>query len=57
MFDAGLEGFEGGMTAQKYISITGASKATATRDLKELETLNVLISYGGGRNTHYNLNL
>lgn len=57
MLDAGPEGFEGGMTAKKYISITRASKATATRDLQELAESGVLLAAGGGRSTHYVLNL
>jgi Fic family protein len=55
MLDAGPEGFEGGMTAKKYISITKASKATATRDLQMLVELNVLQLAGGGRSTSYTL--
>lgn len=57
MFDAGPEGFEGGMNAKKYISITKTSKATATRDLQYLFEHNILIAKGGGRSTHYALNL
>lgn len=57
MLDAGIEGFQGGMTAKKYISITKTSKATATRDLQELSYLKILIAAGSGRNVHYNLNL
>lgn len=55
MFDAEPEGFVGGMTAKKYISITKASKATATRDLQALENLGILQIAGGGRSTHYYL--
>jgi Fic family protein len=51
------KGFEGGMSAQKYMSITGASKATATRDLQDLATQGLLAPFGGGRSTRYNLNL
>lgn len=36
MLDGRSESFLGGMSAQKYMSITGCSKATATRDLSEL---------------------
>lgn len=57
MLDAGPNGFEGGMTANKYISITKTSKATATRDLQNLTDLKVLLNKGGGRNTHYLLNM
>lgn len=57
MLDAGPEGFEGGMSANKYISITKTSKATATRDLQHLFELGILLSEGGGRSTHYRLNI
>jgi Fic family protein len=57
MLDEEPKGFEGGMTAKKYIAITKASKATATRDLQELATLNIFIAQGGGRSTHYALNI
>ncbi len=57
MFDAGPEGFEGGMNARKYTSITKTSKATATRDLQYLFEHNILIAKGGGRSTHYTLNM
>ncbi len=57
MFDEGTKGFDGGMTAKKYIRITHTSKATATRDLKALEKVGILISQGSGRSTHYYLNL
>lgn len=57
MFDAGENGFVGGMTAKKYISITQTTKATATRDLQELAKNNILLPQGDGRSTHYLLNL
>ena len=57
MMDAGPKGFEGGMTATKYMSITRSSKATATRDLQVLAGLGVLFIGGGGRSTHYLLNI
>jgi Fic family protein len=57
MMDAGPEGFIGGMNASKYTSVTGAPKATATRDLQALAELKAFIPKGGGRSTHYLLNL
>ena len=57
MFDAGINGFEGGMSAKKYIAITGTSKATATRDLQQLLEINVLLQIGKGRSVRYELNL
>ncbi|MDO4729000.1 MAG: DUF4172 domain-containing protein, partial [Bacteroidota bacterium] len=56
MFDAGIEGFEGGMTVKKYISITKTSKATATRDLQDLTAKNILTQRGSGRNVRYEIN-
>lgn len=55
IFEAGPEGFTGGMNARKYVALTGASKATATRDLQHLARLGALVSVGGGRSTRYEL--
>jgi Fic family protein len=57
MFDAGPEGFKGGMSAKKYMSITQVSKATATRDLQYLHQNGMLIQEGSGRSVRYTLNL
>ncbi len=57
MLNAGHDGFEGGMTAKKFMSMTKASKATATRDLQSLYEIGVFIKEGGGRNIHYQLKL
>jgi Fic family protein len=57
MLEKGTEGFEGGMTAQKYIRITRTSKATATRDLQQLQEIGVFIQEGAGRSVRYQLNL
>lgn len=57
MFDAGIKGFEGGMTTKKYISITGTSKATATRDLQDLSNKAILTPSGQGRSVRYHLNI
>jgi len=56
MLDAGIEGFEGGMTAKKYMNINRISKATATRDLQHLLKIGVLSAHSGGRSLHYELN-
>ena len=56
MLKEGTKGFEGGMTAKKYMRICRTSKATATRDLKKLEEIAAFNVLGSGRNTHYNLN-
>ena len=57
MFENGVAGFEGGMTAIKYISITKTSRATATRDLQDLTEKSILIPRGEGRSRCYDLNL
>ena len=57
MLDAGPGGFTGGMNARKYIALTGASKATATRDLQDLVAKGVLLPTGAGRSASYRLNL
>jgi Fic family protein len=57
MFENGVAGFEGGMTAIKYVSITKTSRATATRDLQDLSQKSILIPKGEGRNRCYDLNL
>lgn len=56
MLKEGSKGFEGGMTAKKYMRICRTSKATATRDLKKLDEIEAFKVYGSGRNTHYILN-
>jgi len=53
MFQEGIGGFEGGMTAKKYMVIAKTSKATATRDIQKLNELGVFKSLGGGRSTSY----
>lgn len=57
MLEEGPDGFEGGMSAKKYMTITGASKATATRDLQELVEKGIFTPTGGGRSTRYQINL
>ena len=57
MLKEGPAGFKGGMTAKKYIAMTGAAKATATRDLQGLVQANVFIPSGGGRSVCYQVNL
>ena len=59
MLDEGPGGFQGGMTAKKYIAIAKTSKATATRHLQDLVEKKVFILSGeaGGRSTNYQLNI
>ena len=55
MLEAGSAGFEGGMTAGKYISITRSSPATATRDLSDLVEMGALERHGARRHVRYRL--
>jgi Fic family protein len=55
MLKAGTKGFEGGMTANKYIKISDTSKATATRDLQELVSMGIFSPVGSGRSARYEL--
>jgi Fic family protein len=57
MFDQDTAGFEGGITAKKYMGITSVSKATATRHLQHLAEIGALIQTGAGRTVRYELNL
>lgn len=57
MFREGLEGFKGGLSAENYISITGTSRATATRDLQGLVEMGALIKSGELKGTRYHLNI
>jgi len=54
MFREGVEGFEGGLSAENYISITKTSRATATRDLHELVSLGIFKRSGERRHARYN---
>ncbi|MEF0944076.1 Fic family protein [Rhizobium sp. BR 362] len=57
MFREGIEGFKGGLSAEKYISITGTSRATATRDLQDLVEKGAMTRSGERRHTRYTLNM
>ncbi len=56
LLDAGPEGFEGKLSARKYMSIAGVVKAAATRHLQELlEKSRIAKCEGGGRSTRYDI--
>ncbi len=57
IFAEGLDGFEGGLSAENYIKITKTSRATATRDLQDLVEMKVLIKSGELKGTRYFLSL
>jgi Fic family protein len=54
LLNAGPEGFEGDLSARKYVAIAGVSKATATRHLGDLLDKGAVVKLqGGGRRTRY----
>jgi Fic family protein len=55
IFREGIDGFRGGLSAENYISITGTSRATATRDLQDLIEKAALTKTGELRHTRYRL--
>lgn len=57
MFSEGVDGFPGGLSAENYINITWASRATATRDLQDLVAKEALTRTGELRHTRYHLNI
>ncbi len=57
MFKAGVDGFQGGLSAENYLSIAKTSRATATRDLNDLVQKHALVKTGQLRHTRYYLNL
>ena len=57
MFEEGPKGFSGEVSAENYISIIKASRATATRDLTDLVEKRALYKTGKLKNTRYWLNI
>lgn len=57
IFDEEISGFDGGLSAENYISITGAPRATATRDLQKLVEIGAFKKTGELRYTRYYLNI
>jgi Fic family protein len=57
MFEAGPEGFLGGLSARNYMSITDTTPATARRDLGALVAKGALTRTGERRGTRYWLKL
>lgn len=57
LLDAGDGGFLGGLNADKYTQLTGASKATATRDMAQLVQHGLLLMRGQGKATRYFVNV
>jgi Fic family protein len=57
MFREGPKGFEGGMSAGNYSTITGASPATTTRDLADLVDKGALLRTGERKHARYALHI
>ena len=55
MLREGPEGFKGGLSAGNYARITGASPATATRDLADLVARGALVRDGERRHARYHV--
>ena len=56
LLDAGRGGFEGGLSTRKYVGMTGASRATAFREIEDLLNSDILVRRpGGGRSVSYDL--
>lgn len=53
VFREGPAGFKGGLSADNYLSITGTSRATATRDLQDLVEKGAFRRTGERRHTRY----
>jgi Fic family protein len=55
LLEAEPAGFAGGMSTEKYVHLTGTSRATAYRELTQLVELGLLTRSGAGRGTRYQL--
>ena len=56
LYQYGVGGFTGGMSASNYRNITGATQPTATRDLNSLVDISLLTKTGDKKSTRYWLN-
>src|SRR5213078_3939446 len=52
----GPDGFKGGLSAGNYVSITGTSAATATRDLTDMVAKGALVRTGEHKHARYFIN-
>jgi len=57
IFQEGVDGFSGGISAENYIRITGTTRATTTRDLQNLVEQGVFFKMGKLKSTRYYLNI
>lgn len=57
LLEFGLEGFEGGLTTRKYVSMAKTSRATAFREMNDLNEKGMIRYVGGkGRSVRYEIN-
>ncbi|UOD50434.1 Fic family protein [Orrella daihaiensis] len=58
VFAEGRQGFKGGITTKKYVTITKCPNRTASRDLSDLLAKGIITPLpGGGRTTRYTLTI
>jgi len=57
MLREGPQGFQGELSAGKYINITGVAPAAATRDLADLVAKGALVCAGERRHARYNIGI
>lgn len=57
IFNEGLDGFKGGLSAENYLKITKTTRATPTRDLQDLVKKGALTRIGELKYTRYYLKL
>lgn len=57
MFQEGIDGFKGGLSAKNYSTITGSAVATTTRDLNDMVNKGAFIKTGQLKSTRYHLNI
>ncbi len=57
IFREGINGFKGGLSADNYITITGTTASTATRDLKKMADMGAFTRTGERKATRYYLNI
>ncbi len=55
LLEAGPQGFAGGMRTEKYVNLTGTSRATAYRELTQLTEFGLIERMGQGTGTRYGL--
>jgi len=57
IFREGINGFKGGLSADNYITITGTTASTATRDLQKMVEMGAFKRTGERKGTRYYVNI